>query len=554
MNSIILYFTLLLSALFSTVFAAPAHPHKVQAQAQPAVPTIGVVKNNSSASVNAAAAAASSSQPSSAVSLSSSSQSLPVSSPSTTADAGTDSESSQPEATPMLLLNNGAPSENGSVVAALNQTRLNGQDPKNSSRLLHPDDDPFYDAPENVTNYKLGDIIRYRRIDPPSLFNDLDGNMSAAYQVLFRSEDSHDCATAGMTTILVPHKANVTQLLSYQNIEDASASKCAASYVLRKKKAGFDVEKVEFTFLQSALNQGWVVNVPDYEGQESAFTAGIRSGKTTLDSIRAVLNFGNLTGIHEPPTIAMWGYSGGTIGTVFAAEIQPSYAPDLTISGAAAGGITPNLTQVATRINKSVHVGIAFSALHGLSAEYPEFKKAIQDDLKENMTDDYMKARNMCLDEVAFYNEEDWSTYFKSGESLLNHTVVKEIMDKNAMGQNGTPKIPMFWYDGPQDDIGDYDTIKDLYDQFCHDGASILLHEDLTARHTPLAVLGSKDAFSWLIDVLSGKDMAQGCKKQTFLTNSLTPGALDVFGQELGRRIANIFPNMEDEDKGDTAL
>lgn len=492
-----------------------------------AIPTFGAVRtanatNNSTTSASAG---------------NSTSSQLPSSAPA--------SSTPTPSAPIAATVNNGS-------AASLNKTnQMSGTSPNNGTQVLMPSDDPFYTAPNNTDSYKPGEIIRYRKIDSPTYIKNLNGNISATYQVLFRSSDNFDKAIAAVTTVLVPYNANVTKLLSYQNIMDSSAIKCAPSYTLRRKEAAHMLEVVESTFLQAALNEGWVVNVPDYEGPEAAFTVGKLSGQATLDSIRSVLNLGDLTGIKEPPTVSLWGYSGGTIGTVWAAELQDTYAPELKIAGAAAGGLTPNLSEIAIRLNNSTHVGIAFSALHGLSAQYPEFKKIIEDDLYPEKREDYMKGKDMCIDEVAFYNGQDWTTYFKSGAELLNNPTIKKIMDENAMGKSA-PKIPMFWYDGPQDDIGDFNTITKLMDDFCANGSSILLHEDLTARHTPLAVLGSKDAFSWLKNIMDGIGMKDGCRTEKFLSNALTPGSMDVFGEELGNRLVQLFPQVEQSQ--DTAL
>jgi hypothetical protein len=498
-----------------------------------AIPTFGAVRSNAAANTTTnttttASDNSTSSQLPSSSAVSSSSSAIPT-----------------PSAPIAATVNNNS--------ASLNKTnQMSGMDESNQTQLLLPDDDPFYRAPNNTADYNPGEIIRYRKVQSPGYFTNLNGNISATYQVLFRSADNFDEATAAVTTVLVPHNANVTKLLSYQNIMDSSATKCGPSYTLRLSEASQPLEIVESTFLQAALNEGWVVNVPDYEGPEAAFAVGKQSGQTTLDSIRAVLNLGDMTGIKEPPTISLWGFSGGTIGTVWAAELQDSYAPELNIAGAASGGITPNLTEISIRMNNSTHVGIVFSALHGLSAQYPEFKKVIEDDLYPEKKEDYMKGKDMCIDEVVYYNQQDWTTYFKSGIELLEHPVIQNIMKENEMGKS-TPKIPMFWYDGPQDDIGDYNSITKLMDDYCADGASILLHEDLTARHTPLAVLGSKDAFAWLKNIMDGIGMKDGCRKESFLSNALTPGSMDVFGEQLGDRLVQMYPQIE-QNQGNTAL
>jgi hypothetical protein len=86
-----------------------------------------------------------------------------------------------------------------------------------------------------------------------------------------------------------------------------------------------------------------------------------------LDSIRAVKASGNITGIGSDPTVTLYGYSGGAasagwvsyharIGVLSrssanyffkATELQPDYAPDVQIHGAAIGGLIPNETYLA---------------------------------------------------------------------------------------------------------------------------------------------------------------------------------------------------------------
>lgn len=58
--------------------------------------------------------------------------------------------------------------------------------------------------------------------------------------------------------------------------------------------------------MEAALEQGWIVIVPDYLGPHSAFLANRLSGQAILDGIRATLNSADLTGIQDP-TITMWG-------------------------------------------------------------------------------------------------------------------------------------------------------------------------------------------------------------------------------------------------------
>ena len=48
-----------------------------------------------------------------------------------------------------------------------------------------------------------------------------------------------------------------------------------------------------------------------------------------LNSIRAALKSGKITNIKDDAKVVMWGYSGGSLASGWAAALQPSYAPEL---------------------------------------------------------------------------------------------------------------------------------------------------------------------------------------------------------------------------------
>ena len=124
-----------------------------------------------------------------------------------------------------------------------------------------------------------------------------------------------------------------------------------------------------------ALGRGWAVVVPDFEGPRNPYTAGRMAGHATLDGIRAARRFPP-AGLAADGPVGLWGYSGGGQATAWAAEMQPTYAPELAISGVAAGGVPPDLEQVARQIDGGLFSGIYFAAAVGLSREYPELRIA----------------------------------------------------------------------------------------------------------------------------------------------------------------------------------
>ncbi len=147
--------------------------------------------------------------------------------------------------------------------------------------------------------------------------------------------------------------------------------------------------------IPEALGLGWFVTVPDYEGPLAAFTSGPQSGKATLDAVRAVRGLLSVWRELEPTDMinleilsaklrddkkkcreaevrsAMWGYSGGALASVWAAELQATYAPELQFSGIAVGGIPANVQNVMDLVNQGEFAGLIPSRLVGITKQYP---------------------------------------------------------------------------------------------------------------------------------------------------------------------------------------
>jgi hypothetical protein len=88
-----------------------------------------------------------------------------------------------------------------------------------------------------------------------------------------------------VTTILIPHNADYTKLLSYQVFQDAADPSCSPSFALQQfsdagEALALAIPQIEYLFMSSALNKGWIVTVPDYLGPKSAYGANIISGQS----------------------------------------------------------------------------------------------------------------------------------------------------------------------------------------------------------------------------------------------------------------------------------
>jgi hypothetical protein len=372
-----------------------------------------------------------------------------------------------------------------------------------------PSSDPFYAAPDNLSAYDLGAIIRTRPVPNPLV--DLT-NIQTAIQVLYRTEDTSGSPEGAVTTIVVPNGADGTKLVSYQSPEDASFIGCAPSYTLQTSNSDGS--------LQAILNEGWVLNFPDYEGPDSAFTASLQSGQATLDSIRAALNSGDLTGIHSDAAVAMWGYSGGSLATGWAAQLQPQYAPDLHIVGAAVGGFIVNVTAVALNVNGGLYAGFVPAGIIGLSTQYPQLAGLANQLLNPSNASTFEQAADNCLTvDLVTYAFQDIFSYFQGGSSFLFDPEIQDILKQLTMGASA-PTIPMFVYQGIPDQIAPVANVDETISAYCSEGASIAYFKDPDTDHVGTEEAGAPYALFFLQSVLNGMKPPSGC---TTVTTAFAP-------------------------------
>lgn len=406
---------------------------------------------------------------------------------------------------------------------------------------IPPSEDPFYQPPPGYEETEPGTVLRHRRPPfPISLFRSAPIDLAATYQVLYRSSDTFGQPTATVSTILIPHNANMSKVISYQVVEDAAFINCAPSYALQLHSDpgglfGTIIIQTELLLITAALENGWVVTIPDYEGPVAAFLAYWRSGYATLDGIRATLASSGFTGVDPDAAVGLWGTSGGSVASAFAADLHPTYAPELNIVGAALGGVVPSITTALHSLNKGFDAGIIVSGVIGLSNEYTDMQPILESYLVPHLRDKFMSAGKKCSGAVSLdFRMEDIFRYFKGGKEsgLFADPRVKAILDHNALPQ-GVPDIPILILKSVNDEISPISDTDALVGKYCSGGATIDYKRDLLSVHTTLAVTGAPQAILWLRDRLDGIAVEKGCKTSTILMTLLQPGALDVMSKAI---------------------
>ncbi|GJN74773.1 lipase 1 precursor [Purpureocillium lilacinum] len=398
------------------------------------------------------------------------------------------------------------------AASASSYPRFSSLEPRATSEKgpIAPKQDPWYTAPPSFASGEPGQILRIR--PAPGNLTKVVANCSAAYNILYRTTDSHYKPTWAVTTLFVPKTANGTAssswgkaLLSYQIPYDSADVDASPSYALYKNPPGD---------IATALGRSWFVSVPDYEGPLGSFTAGVMSGHATLDSVRAVraASFGLL----PDARYAMWGYSGGALASEWAAELAVQYAPELQFAGAALGGLTPNVTSVMLTLEGSIGVGLVPSGILGLASQYPELRKYIEDNLKTdgkfNKTG-FLAAENYTLAESAVaYANHNISDYFKNGFDLIYSPVAQRVINSDGqMGYHGVPQMPLYVYKAVQDEISPANETDALVEKYCTVGATISYVRNAAGSHTTEFVNGLAGASKFLQSVLAGNYNSTGC-------------------------------------------
>lgn len=135
-------------------------------------------------------------------------------------------------------------------------------------------------------------------------------NIEHVYQILYRTADGLGAPTATLTTILVPYNADKTKMVTYQALQASTSWDCSTSFTLRKTHDLVAlVAQVELLALDSLLERGWYLNIPDYQGPQSLFGIGAMGGHAILDSIRAALGGASgQIGLKPEASIQLWGY------------------------------------------------------------------------------------------------------------------------------------------------------------------------------------------------------------------------------------------------------
>ncbi|KAH8892326.1 LIP-domain-containing protein [Thozetella sp. PMI_491] len=383
---------------------------------------------------------------------------------------------------------------------------------------IPPSQDPFYTPPCGFEHTEPGRILRTRQaLGLVSII----ANSSDAYSLLYRTTGTRGQPSWAVTTLLVPANTSATlpkKLVSYNLAYDTPAVDWSPSYGLYNiystpTGSGFPADS---TFISEILGRGWYVTVPDYEGPEASFIEGPQSGYAVIDAVRASIMADAIDS--SDVQTALWGYSGGGFATAWAAELQPVYAPDLKIIGAAVGAPPTNLSFSFEQINKSLFQFLIPTTLIGLVSQFPDanasFANALHTDGPFNATVLYQVTKRSANDNREAFAYQDILDYMVDKQPPLELPFIVDLVTtQTVLGKNGTPQMPYFMYSAIDDRVVGISGMDALVDQYCSSNATVLFQRNTVGGHVAEITNGVPRVFDFLDAVFGGNFVpGSGCR------------------------------------------
>ncbi|MFE7977958.1 lipase family protein [Streptomyces shenzhenensis] len=274
------------------------------------------------------------------------------------------------------------------------------------------------------------------------------------------------------------------------------------------------------------LAKGIAVVVTDYVGLGTTdrlhtYVNRVDGGHAVLDAVRAARSVAGAS-ITPDSRVGLFGYSQGGGATAAAAELQPSYAPDVTLSGTYAGAPPADLTEVTEAIDGSDLAGALGWAINGFLQSDPDLKPIAEAHLNAAGRAALADLSTMCVgDAILHYTSRRSTAWTDDGRSIgdiiRTEPALHSFLDAQRIGRL-RPAGPVRVATGVTDDLVPHAQARRLAADWCRAGAEVTyvpvvlpgLGRALLNHFAPL-LTDQGAAVTWLTDRLSGRTATGTC-------------------------------------------
>ena len=382
-------------------------------------------------------------------------------------------------------------------------------------------------APAGTLSGADGELLACRVVTLPEVPGNIQMN---AYQVRYVSSDLRGKKVPVTGFVAIPKaawtKSTHRPTVAFNPGTLGSGPQCAFS----KQLTGAYQDEYEGDQIASFLKAGFAVAATDgvgyVDGGTHTYMIGQNAGHALLDIVRTSRQIPGGT-LNADGQVAISGYSEGGAASLWAAQLASTYAPELKVVGAAAGGVPGDLKLTAAKLNGGPFAGFLADAVVGLHEAYPglPFDELLNDTGRKAIED----VKKNCLFGTlsAFLGKkiEGFTTQKYSLEQLYKLTDGTgfswgQAVDEQKLGVGiGGPlsnarykiKFPTYQYRGSLEEIIPVETQEETRRLYCKAGVPTRFKNDYLGEHLLTDGLAKDDVTSWFSDRFAGKLMIGNC-------------------------------------------
>lgn len=393
----------------------------------------------------------------------------------------------------------------------------------------------FYDPPAELPSAN-GAVIRHEPLPLGLSLPGLDGRPmpGTATRLMYRSTDSGGQAVAVTGAYIEPSAGwkgpGPRPLVALASGTVGQGDQCAPSLSLQHPLA-LTPETVSVGYetlaIYRLLSAGIAVVVTDYVGLGTTdrlhtYVNRLDQGHALLDAARAAHRLPGAS-ITPDSRTGLYGYSQGGGASASAAELQPSYAPDVKLAGTYAGAPPADLTATMKGIDGSALAGALAWSINGFAQADADLRDVVEANINDAGRAALKDASTMCVGDAifgyGFTRSSKWTTGGKSlGDVIAAEPKAQAALDRQRIGTL-KPTGPVRLATGVQDDIVPHAQARQLAVDWCRKGADVTydaivlpnLGDKLLTNHLVPLITDQGDAISWMTDRLSGRGTSSNC-------------------------------------------
>lgn len=306
---------------------------------------------------------------------------------------------------------------------------------------------------------------------------------------MYRSTDANGAPVAVTGTYIEPtvrYRGGAERpLVAFAPGTQGQADSCAPSVGLGRGLVSWGSGGTNLSYelpgIAALVGRGVAVVVTDYVGlgtrdRVHTYLNRVDLGHAVLDAARAARSVpGGSVSVRSP--VGTFGYSQGGMASGAAAELAPTYAPELNLKGAYVGGPPADLLAVLSATDGTALTEVIGYVVNGLMESYPTLRPIIEAEISATGRAVLARLSRQCgidgMVSVAFQRSSRWT---RSGTAvprlLAQHPTLRPLVDAQRLGTL-QPTVPVRVLTATRDDIVPHAQAKQLAIDWCSLGAKV---------------------------------------------------------------------------------